>query len=116
MEFKDRLKEARTKNKLSQNELAKLVGIHVTNISRYERGENRPATDVLSKLANALDVTTDYLMSGSSDQIAEENISDKELLSLFKKVNTLSTEKKKVVKELLAAFVLQADLQQKLMQ
>jgi transcriptional regulator with XRE-family HTH domain len=116
MEFKDRLKEARTKNKLSQNELAKLVGIHVTNISRYERGENRPATDVLSKLANALDVTTDYLMSGSTEQVAEENISDKELLSLFKKVNTLSVEKKKVVKELLAAFVLQADLQQKLIQ
>jgi transcriptional regulator with XRE-family HTH domain len=116
MEFKDRLKEARTKKKFSQNELAKLAGIHVTNISRYERGENRPATDVLSKLANALDVTTDYLMSGSTEQVAEENISDKELLSLFKKVNTLSTEKKKVVKELLAAFVLQADLQQKLMQ
>ena len=114
MEFKDRLKEARSRQKLSQNELANRVGVHVTNISRYERGENKPTTQVLSKLAEALEVTTDFLMSGSTDEVAESNISDKELLSLFKRVNTLSNDKKKLVKEFLGAFVLQADLQQKL--
>ncbi|UII34889.1 hypothetical protein LVD17_13840 [Fulvivirga ulvae] len=71
-------------------------------------------TQVLSKLANALDITTDYLMSGSADEVAEGNISDKELLSLYKKVNNLSNEKKKLVKEFLGAFVLQSDLQEKL--
>lgn len=86
----------------------------MTNISRYERGENKPTTQVLSKLAEALEVTTDFLMSGSTDEVAESNISDKELLSLFKRVNTLSNDKKKLVKEFLGAFVLQADLQQKL--
>ena len=114
MEFKDRLKEVRSRQKLSQNELANRVGVHVTNISRYERGENKPTTQVLSKLAEALEVTTDFLMSGSTDEVAESNISDKELLSLFKRVNTLSNDKKKLVKEFLGAFVLQADLQQKL--
>ena len=59
-------------------------------------------------------MTTDFLMSGSTDEVAESNISDKELLSLFKRVNTLSNDKKKLVKEFLGAFVLQADLQQKL--
>ena len=114
MEFKDRLKEVRSRQKLSQNELANRIGVHVTNISRYERGENKPTTQVLSKLAEALEVTTDFLMSGSTDEVAESNISDKELLSLFKRVNTLSNDKKKLVKEFLGAFVLQADLQQKL--
>lgn len=85
-----------------------------TGISRYERGENKPTTEVLSKLANALDTTTDYLMSGSSDELANENISDKELLSLFKRVNNLSAEKKETVKELLEAFVFKADIQSKL--
>jgi len=114
MEFKVRLKEERTRKKLSQNELANTIGVHVTNISRYERGENRPTTDVLKKLADALDVTTDYLMNGSTADLASESISDKELLSLFKRVNMLSTDKKKVVKEFLGAFVLQADLKEKL--
>ena len=114
MEFKDRLKEARTKKRLSQSELANTVGVHVTNISRYERGENKPTTQELSKLADALDVTTDFLMSGSANEVAEGNISDKELLSLFKRVNTLSNDKKKLVKEFLGAFVLQSDLKEKL--
>ena len=114
MEFKNRLKEERNRKKLSQNELANTIGVHVTNISRYQRGKNRPTTDVLKKLADALDVTTDYLMNGSTNDMAGESISDKEQLSLFKRVNTLSKDKKKVVKEFLNAFVLQADLKEKL--
>lgn len=51
MEFKDRLKQSRTTRGFSQAELSKLVEVHVTNISRYERGENKPTTEVLSKLA-----------------------------------------------------------------
>jgi len=54
MEFKERLKELRVKKGLSQSELSRVIGVHVTNISRYERGENRPTSDVL---ANFLDVT-----------------------------------------------------------
>ena len=42
MDFKDRLKAARKKAGFSQQKLANEVGIHVTNISRYERGENKP--------------------------------------------------------------------------
>ncbi len=114
MDFRDRLKQARATKNLSQNELATLVGVHVTNISRYERGENRPTTDVLTKLANALDTTADYLMSGSTSEAADSNISDKELLTLFKKVSSLPGDKKKVVKEFLEAFVFRTDVQERL--
>lgn len=114
MEFKERLKQLRTEKKVSQNELATSIGVHVTNISRYERGENKPTTEVLSKLANALDTTTDYLMNGSTNEIATNSIPDKELLSLFKKVNSLSNERKNIIKELIEAFVFKADIQNKL--
>jgi len=114
MEFKDRLKQLRTAKKLSQNELATAIGVHVTNISRYERGENKPATDVLAKLANELNTTTDYLMNGSTEEAAISNLTDKELLSLFKQVSNLSAERQKVIKELIEAFVFKADIQNKL--
>ena len=114
MEFKDRLKEERSKKQFSQNELAGIIEVHVTNISRYERGENKPTTEVLKKLADALDVTTDFLMYGSTNDLADGAISDKELLSLFKRVNSLSSDKKKMVKEFLGAFVLQTELKEKL--
>jgi transcriptional regulator with XRE-family HTH domain len=113
-DFKDRLKQARGSKGLSQNELASTIGVHVTNISRYERGENRPTTDVLTKLANTLDVTADYLMNGSTSEAASNNISDKELLTLFKKVSSLPIERKKIVKEFLEAFVFRTDVQERL--
>ena len=114
MEFKDRLKDTRSQKKISQNELATAIGVHVSNISRYERGENMPTTEVMNKLAAELNTTSDFLMNGSTDEVASENISDKELLSLFKKVNNLSSEKKMVVKEFLDAFTFKNDIQQKL--
>jgi transcriptional regulator with XRE-family HTH domain len=114
MGFKERLKELRTKKGISQNELARDIGVHVTNISRYERGENRPTSDVLAKLAGALDVTADYLMDGSLNDKAQSTISDKELLSQFQRLEKLPNEKKAVVKELIEAFLLKTDLQQKL--
>lgn len=113
MEFKDRIKKARLNKGLSQSQLAKTVGVHVTNISRYERGENRPTSEVLTKLANELNVTADFLMDGSLDDKASTVISDKELLSQFQRVANLSNEKKAVVKELIEAFLLKTDLQQK---
>lgn len=114
MEFKDRLKQARTKKGLSQGDLAKTIQVHVTNISRYERGENRPTSDVLSKLANALDTTVDFLMSGSLHDQADTEINDKELLSQFKRAEHLPQEKKRLVKEFLESFLITNELQQKL--
>ena len=37
MNFGERLKELRNKNKLTQSELAKLTGSHYTQIGRYEK-------------------------------------------------------------------------------
>ena len=114
MDFKDWIKQARKQNGYSQKELAELVGVHVTNISRYERGENRPTAEVLSRLADVLGVSLDFLMSGSVDQAASNSISDKELLQQFRRVEKLPQEKKHLIKEFLDAFLLKNELQQKL--
>jgi transcriptional regulator with XRE-family HTH domain len=115
MSLSERLKEARTKKGLSQSDLAKKVKLHYTQIGRYENKGAQPSADILSKLADALDVTTDYLMSGSQDEMAE-GISDKELMTQFKRIAKLPKEKKAIVKELLDAFLLKNDLREKLAQ
>lgn len=113
MDFKGRLKQARNAKGISQSNLAKSIGVHVTNISRYERGENKPTSQVLSRLADALAVSADYLMSGSTNDVANNTISDKELLEQFKKVEQLPQNKKVLIKEFLDAFLIKADLQKK---
>jgi transcriptional regulator with XRE-family HTH domain len=114
MEFKDRLKQIRKKKNLSQSKLADLIGVHVTNISRYERGENKPTSAVLTKLGDTLGVSSDYLMSGSIDDFADSSISDKELLNQFKEVSKLTDKDRNTVKEFLDAFIMRADLRRKL--
>lgn len=111
--FNDRLKEARLKKGLSQAQLAEKVSAYVSNISRYERGEHKPTTETLTKLANALDVSTDFLMNGSIDDIAQDAISDKELLTQFKKVERLSNDKKAIFKEVIDALLIKSELQEK---
>jgi transcriptional regulator with XRE-family HTH domain len=115
MSLSERLKEARTKKGLSQSELAKKVKLHYTQIGRYENKGAQPSADILSKLADVLDVTTDFLMSGSQDDMAE-GISDKELMTQFKRIAKLPKERKAIVKELLDAFLLKNDLKEKLAQ
>jgi transcriptional regulator with XRE-family HTH domain len=57
-----RISERRRQLKLSQETLAFRIGTSQTQISRYERGENDPTGDVLVKIADALDTTTDWLL------------------------------------------------------
>ncbi len=48
---------------MTQRSLAEHVGIHVSQIRRYEGGDSSPTLDVLRKLAVALSVSADTLVS-----------------------------------------------------
>jgi transcriptional regulator with XRE-family HTH domain len=57
-----RISERRRQRNMSQEELAFHVATNQRQISRYERGENDPTGDVLVKIADALETTTDWLL------------------------------------------------------
>jgi transcriptional regulator with XRE-family HTH domain len=61
--FKERLKTAREKlRRWSQSDLAGRAGLPPSSIAHFETGTRKPSFDTLRKLANALEVTTDYLL------------------------------------------------------
>ena len=66
MEFKDRLIKARKYHKLSRQELADRIGIHVSQYGRYENGNAEPSMKILTKLCQALKVTADELLFGKT--------------------------------------------------
>lgn len=111
MSFADRLKKSRQEKGLSQTELAALAGIHYTQIGRYENKGAKPASDVLAKIADALGVSSDYLMSGSTDDLANGALNDKELLNQFKLIEKMSDTDKSVVKIFLDAFITKKQIQ-----
>lgn len=111
MSFAERLKELRKKKGISQAELADLIEVHFTQVSRYERGETKPNAEAMSKLAKALDTTVDYLMSGATDNLVQEAGLEKELVSRFRQVQDLPTEEKRTVLSLLDAFIAKTKIQ-----
>lgn len=59
----DRIKQLRTEAGLSQAELAEKAGAgDARQISRYENGRITPSLDAITHIAQALDVSIDYLV------------------------------------------------------
>jgi transcriptional regulator with XRE-family HTH domain len=68
MTFGDRLAYARKQKAMRQADLGKLVGTSGDIIGKYERGENMPSIEVATKMADALNVTLDYLVKDTEYQ------------------------------------------------
>ncbi len=110
--FAERLRELRRQKDLSQSDLGERIGVHLTHISRYERGLSRPTADTLKRLADALGVSGDYLLEGATDEAAKARFEDRELLRRFQEVQDLPERDKEIVKELLDAFLTKRHVQQ----
>lgn len=74
-----RLRKARETRKLSQAILGRLAGCGQEKISSYEIGKQQPRYTTLVHLADALQVSTDYLL-GRTDEM-ERKVSLKDVLA-----------------------------------
>lgn len=111
--FSHRLRELRTRKGLRQKELAHLVGLHYNHIGRYERGESQPSADALQRLAKALEISLDYLVSGSEGSAPAPAVgADSELAEKFRQAQGLSERDRELVKEFLDAFLTKRKLQE----
>jgi transcriptional regulator with XRE-family HTH domain len=99
MTFGENVAIARKKMGISQDELAKKVGTIAVTIGRYERNEIKPSIDIASKIADALEVSLDYLV-GSSDAVLE-----KSLVKKIADIQKLPEEDKNCVIKMLDAFL-----------
>ena len=79
----DRLKELRKSKSMSQEDLAKTVGVSKSSISCYEKGTRTPSIETLIDFMVLFGVTSDYLI-GSDKIIKIINDEDVELRVLSK--------------------------------
>jgi transcriptional regulator with XRE-family HTH domain len=107
--FKERLKTAREQlRKWSQAELGAKAGLPPTSIAHFEAGSRKPSFDTLRKLANALEVTTDYLL-GRADDPALAQAGD----PLYRDVAKLSGNDRELAKEFLEMLAKRSSEKQK---
>lgn len=64
--FGMRIALLRARNRWSQAELARRIGVSASAVGMYEQGRREPSLDLVVRLARELGVTTDYLLMGDS--------------------------------------------------
>ena len=63
----NRIRELRQKKELSQEELARLLGVDRSAVAKWETGSNYPRAEKMMAMAKIFGCTLDELMSESSD-------------------------------------------------
>ncbi|MEL6628592.1 MAG: helix-turn-helix transcriptional regulator [Bacteroidota bacterium] len=107
-----RIKELRKQKNMSQSQLASIVGLSYAQIGRYETKGTQPPAEALKKIAQALEVSPDFLINGSSGDQAHASLTDTELIQQFKAVEQMDEEDKHIVKKLIDAFITKKKIQQ----
>jgi transcriptional regulator with XRE-family HTH domain len=105
--FSKRLRLLRERRGLSQQELADMVGIHLSQLSRIERGVSTPSSETVLSLARALHATTDALLRGDTSGEQELQIENVRLYQRFRALETLGRDEQETAIKLIDALVAQ---------
>lgn len=101
MDFAERLTAARKQQGMTQQTVADTVGIHVTQIRRYEAGTSQPTLDVLKRIAVALHVSIDALAFSEDERGPAD-----ELRLAFEATNDLDADERTMIRNLIEAVLL----------
>ncbi len=63
-----RIRNLREDSDLNQTQFAKILGMSQTGYSKYETGENDIPTEILCKIADYYNVSTDYLLERTNQK------------------------------------------------
>ena len=101
-----RLKELRLNLSWSQEQLAKKVGLQQKQISSYERGSSTPSGEVFIALADAFDVSLDYLAQRTSRRGPQSPLADLELLERAQQIDRMNANDRLLVKHMMDLVIL----------
>ena len=115
----NKFKKLRLNNNMLQSDVAKKINVSTSAIGMWEQGRRQPDNEIVKKIANIFEVSTDYLLDNDNvSRTIETQISDPELnqtlktlannefdRTLFKKYGELSEEKKKIVMSVINSII-----------
>lgn len=107
MSLPKRFAQLRKEQGLTQQQMAEIIGIHLTQVKRYESGQAQPSIEILKKIALAFHTTTDWLVF----EEGERDLPDSLKLQ-FEAINQLPEEEIQVVKSLLDGMLVKHQTKQ----
>jgi transcriptional regulator with XRE-family HTH domain len=102
MTFGEKISSLRKQKGWSQHELADKLNTSGPIVGRYERNEIKPSIEVAKKIAEAFDVSIDYLVD-EEDQLS--NLKDKKMIERLSEIEHLPEPEKAHILTVLDAFL-----------
>jgi len=102
-----RISLLRKQKNWSQVELSKKINASREIISRYERNESQPSIEMIVKIANAFNVTVDYLIGQS-----ENSAFDKETVSRINDIQKMDSSTKNMLFNIIDTYIQNAKMKQ----
>ncbi|MEK4267031.1 helix-turn-helix domain-containing protein [Bacillus sp. FSL W8-0940] len=98
-----RITSLRKQSGLTQEELAKKLNITRSALSQYELGTREPNYDLLIKIADFFEVSTDYLLRGTDPKVQDKIFEDEAKRILSDPKTFLAARDGEVTQEILDA-------------
>lgn len=82
----ERIKELREANGMTQTGMARKLSVTRSTVNAWEMGTNKPSIDKLSDIADLFQVTTDFLIGRSSEEIIDVTRLDHEGIEVTRRL------------------------------
>jgi transcriptional regulator with XRE-family HTH domain len=102
----EKIKQLRNEKGFSQSFLEKKTGVNSKLLSKYENGRIMPTADTLRKIAEGLDISSDYLIFDNVPKKGLSQLKDLELFEKFREVEGLDMENKNLIKNIIDAVLI----------
>lgn len=112
MPFAEKLSKFRNERGMTQQEMAKLIGVGIAQMRRYEKGKSAPTLEVIKNIARTLGISADELIFDEAERVAAAKILDRKLLEQFEMVSKLSPSDKNAVKTILDSMIIKSRLEE----
>ena len=106
VDFPQRLVALRKRKAFTQQQLADAIGLHLSQLKRYEAGSSQPTLGALVNLAKVLNVSADELLFDPADRGPATTCACSSRRSV-----SSAAEEKKVAKAVIESLILKHDAQ-----
>lgn len=111
MPFAEKLSKMRKERGLTQQKMAKLIGVGIAQMRRYEKGRSSPTMEVIKNIARSLGVSVDELIFDEDERVAAAKILDRDLLEQFEVISKFSPHDKDAIKTILESMIIKSRLE-----
>jgi transcriptional regulator with XRE-family HTH domain len=106
-----KLRLLRAEKGLSQAALGEISGVNSKLLSKYENERIVPTADTLRKIAQALQISADYLIFDNAPKNGICVLNDLELFEKFQEVENMSLEDRTMIKNMIDALIIKSKVE-----